>query len=162
MSALSVCLVPNVHWTRSQQLRAICNFVIDFTNNLSDTLGRCKELLKQNGFSVSQSLVLCLRNDFDISIKANNKPCAKSKEVLYASAASTMLHTTDGMVFYSSLRSSIYWNNSLMHWNEILNLLRCKEERVLEAVSGFNYPFSSSLKTMNCTFCLWVFLLSQA
>ena len=31
-----------------------------------------------------------------------------------------------------------------MHWNEIFNLLRCKVERVQEAVSGFTNPFSSS------------------
>ena len=31
-----------------------------------------------------------------------------------------------------------------MHWNEIFNLLRWKVERVLEAVSGFINPFSSS------------------
>ena len=54
-----------------------------------------------------------------------------------------MLRTTDGMVYYSSHQSSIYWNNSSMHWNEIFNLLRCKIERVLEAVSGFANPFSS-------------------
>ena len=66
MSSLSVCLVPNVHCTRSQQLRTICTCVTDYTHNLSDTHHRCKELLEQNGFSVSQSLVLCLRNAFDI------------------------------------------------------------------------------------------------
>ena len=33
-----------------------------------------------------------------------------------------------------------------MHWNEIFNLLRCKVERVLEAVSGFTNPFSSSFE----------------
>ena len=33
-----------------------------------------------------------------------------------------------------------------MHINEIFNLLRCKVERVLEAVSGFTNPFSSSFK----------------
>ena len=33
-----------------------------------------------------------------------------------------------------------------MHWNEIFNLLRCKVERVLEAVSGFANPFSSSFE----------------
>ena len=31
-----------------------------------------------------------------------------------------------------------------MHQNEMSNLLRCKVERVLEAVSGFTNPFSSS------------------
>ena len=33
-----------------------------------------------------------------------------------------------------------------MHWNEIFNLLRCKVEWVLEAVSGFTNPFSSSFE----------------
>ena len=33
-----------------------------------------------------------------------------------------------------------------MHCNEIFNLLRCKVERVLEAVSGFTNPFSSSFE----------------
>ena len=65
MSALSVCLVPKVHCTQSQQLLTICTCVTDYTYNLSDTHHRCKEL-QQSGFSVSQSLVLCLRNAFDI------------------------------------------------------------------------------------------------
>ena len=33
-----------------------------------------------------------------------------------------------------------------MHWNQIFNLLRCKVERVLEAVSGFTNPFRSSFE----------------
>ena len=33
-----------------------------------------------------------------------------------------------------------------MHWNEIFNLLRCKVEWVLEVVSGFTNPFSSSFE----------------
>ena len=37
--------------------------------NLSDTHHRCKELLEQNGLNVSQTLVLCLRNAFDITIR---------------------------------------------------------------------------------------------
>ena len=50
------------------------------------------------------------------------------------------------MVYYSSHQSSIYWNNSSMHWNQIFNLLRCKIEWVLEVVSGFTNPFSSSFE----------------
>ena len=72
MSALSVCLVPKVHCTQSQQLRTICTSVTDYKHNLSDTHHRCKEL-QQNGFSVSQSLVLCLRNAFDITIRQTIK-----------------------------------------------------------------------------------------
>ena len=66
MSALSVCLVSNVHCTQSQQLRTICTRVTDNTHKF-DTHCRCKDLLQQNGFSVSQPLVLCLRNAFDIT-----------------------------------------------------------------------------------------------
>ena len=56
MSALSVCLVLNVHCTQSQ-LRTICTCVTEYTHKLSDTRRKCKELLGQNGLSVSQSLV---------------------------------------------------------------------------------------------------------
>ena len=61
MSSLSVCLVPNVHCKRSQQLRTICTCATDDTHKF-DTL------LEQNGFSVTQPFVLCLRNAFDITI----------------------------------------------------------------------------------------------
>ena len=71
MSSLSVCLVPNVHCKRSQQLRTICTCVTDYTHKF-DTHRRCKELLEQNGLSVSQPLV-CLRNAFDITIRQTIK-----------------------------------------------------------------------------------------
>ena len=32
MSSLSICLVPNVHCKRSQQLRTICTCVTDYTH----------------------------------------------------------------------------------------------------------------------------------
>ena len=70
MSSLSVCLVPNVHCKRSQQLRTICTCVSDYTQKF-DT--HRKELLEQNGFSVSQPLVLYLRNAFDITIRQTIK-----------------------------------------------------------------------------------------
>ena len=41
---------------------------------MSDAHHRCKELLEQNGFSVSQSLVLCLRNAFGITIRQTVNP----------------------------------------------------------------------------------------
>ena len=72
VSSLSVCLVPNVHYKRSQQLRTIYTCFTDYTHKF-DTHSRCKELLEQNGFSVSQSLVLCLRNAFDITIRQTIK-----------------------------------------------------------------------------------------
>ena len=74
MSALSVFLVPNVHCTQSQQLRTICTCVTDYTQNLSDTHRRCKYFLEQNGVSVSQSLVLCLRNAFGITLRQTINP----------------------------------------------------------------------------------------
>ena len=98
MSSLSVCLVPNIHCKRSQQLRSISTCVTDYTHKF-DTHRRCKELLQQNGFSVSQPLVLCLRNAFDITIRQTIKR--------YYSATRTTLRTTDGMVYYSSHQSSI-------------------------------------------------------
>ena len=72
MSSLSVCLVPNVHCKRSQQLRTMSICVTDYTHKF-DTHRRCKELLEQNGFSVSQPLVLCLRNAFDIIFRQTIK-----------------------------------------------------------------------------------------
>ena len=72
ISALSVCLVPKGHCTQSQQLRTICTCVTDYTHNLSYTHHRCKEL-QQSGFSVSQLLVLCLRNALDITIRQTIK-----------------------------------------------------------------------------------------
>ena len=72
MSSLSVCLVPNVHCKRSQQLRTICTCVTDYTHKF-DTHRRCKEFLEQIRFSVSQLLVLYLRNAFDITIRQTIK-----------------------------------------------------------------------------------------
>ena len=89
MSSLSVCLVPSVHCKRSQQLRIICTCVTDYTHKF-DTHCRCKELLKQKGFSVSQALVLCLRNAFDITIRQTVKRYYR-----------LLLRFTDGMVYYS-------------------------------------------------------------
>ena len=68
MSSLSVCLVPNVHCKRSQQQRTICTCITDYTHKF-DTHHRCKELLEQSRLSVSQPLVLCLRNAFGITIR---------------------------------------------------------------------------------------------
>ena len=82
MSSLSVCLVPNVHCKRSQQLRPICTCVTDYTHKF-DTHCRCKELLEQNGFSVSQPLVLCLRNAFDITIRQTVKSMLQQLELRF-------------------------------------------------------------------------------
>ena len=73
MSALSVCIVPNVNCKRSQQIRTICTCVTDTHINLSDTHRRCKELLEQNGFIVTRPMVLCLRNAFEIAMRQTIK-----------------------------------------------------------------------------------------
>ena len=74
MSSLSVCLIPNVHCKRSQQLHTIYTCVTDYTHKF-DTHRRYKELLEQNGFSVSQPLFFffCLRNAFDMTIRQTIK-----------------------------------------------------------------------------------------
>ena len=81
MSAPSVYLVLNVHCTRSQQLCTICTCVTDYTHKYIDTHLRCKELLEQNGFNVSQSLVLCLRNAFDITIRQTIKRYSRLQQL---------------------------------------------------------------------------------
>ena len=43
-----------------------------------------------------------------------------------------------------------------MHCNEIFNLLRCKVEWVLEAVSGFANPFSASFEDNELYFLSYV------
>ena len=75
MPALFVCLVPNIHCTQSQRLRTIGTCVTDYTHKFVwYTVCGCKKLLEQNGFSVSQSLVVCLRNAFDITIRQTINP----------------------------------------------------------------------------------------
>ena len=80
MSSLSVCLVPNVHCKRSQQLRTICTCVTDYTHKF-DTHRRYKELLKQNGLSVSQPLVFCLRNAFEMTIRQTIKSYCRLQQL---------------------------------------------------------------------------------
>ena len=73
MSSLYVCLVPmfiaNDHNNYAKYVPVYLITLI----NLSNAHRRCKELLEQNGFSVSQPLVLCLRNGFDITIRQTIK-----------------------------------------------------------------------------------------
>ena len=88
----------------------------------------------------------CLRNAFDITIRQTINPAPSQRSHYSVSAARVTLRYTDGIVYYLSYQSSICWNISSLHWNEGSNLLRCKVERVLEAVSGFTNPFSSSFE----------------
>ena len=80
MSSLYVCLVPNVNCKRSQQPRTICTCVTDYTHKF-DTHRRCKELLEQNGVSVSQPLVFRLRNAFVLTIRQTTKRCYRLQQL---------------------------------------------------------------------------------
>ena len=140
MSALSVCLVPKVHCIQSQQLRTLCTCVTDYTHNLSDTHHRCKELLEQNGFSVAQSLVLCVRNAFDIIIRQPIKRYYRLQQ-LELHFILQMEWCITHHIRAQCIETSLQWTP-----NEIFNLLRCKVEVVLEAVSGFTNLFSSSFE----------------
>ena len=102
MSSLSVCLAPNVHCKLSQQLRTICTCVTDYTDKF-DTHCRYKELLEQNGFSVSQPLVLCLRNAFDMPIRQTIKRYYRLQQI--------------------ELRLDYRWNGVLLITSE-LNILK--------------------------------------
>ena len=102
MSALSVCLVPNVHCTRSQ-LRTICASVTDYTHKFVGYTSQMQRTSRTNGFSVSQSLVLCLRNAFDITIRQTIKRYYRLQQLELR-----LLRTTDGMMNYSLHQSSIY------------------------------------------------------
>ena len=136
MSSLSVRLVPNVHCKRSQQLRTICVYLITLIN-LSDTHCRCKELLEQNGFSVSQPLVLCLRNAFDITLRQTIK-----RYYMLQQLELRFVLQMEWCITHHIRAQYI----ETMHWNGIFNLLKCKVEWVLRAVSGFTNPFSSSFE----------------
>ena len=102
MSSQSVCLVPNVHCKQSQQLRTICTCVTDNTYKFF-THRRCKELLEQNGFSVSQPLFLCLRNAFDITTRQTIKRYYRLQQL--------------------ELRFVLIWNDVLLITSE-LNILK--------------------------------------
>ena len=155
MSSLSVCFVPSGHCTRSHQLRTICTCVTDYTPKFVWYTSQMQIPSWTKWVSCVKKIGYLLEKCIWHNYQGNNK------EVLYASAARTTLHTTDGMVYYSSHQGSIYWNNSSMHWNDIFNLFRCKEGRVLEAVSNFTNPFSSTFEDNELYFfCLLVFLLS--
>ena len=74
MSALSVCHVPNAHCTQSQQLRTICTCVTDYTHKFVWYTSQMQRTSGTKWISVSQSLVLCLRNAFDITIRQTINP----------------------------------------------------------------------------------------
>ena len=63
--ALFPMFIAQDHTNYAQYVPVLLITLID----LSDTNRRCKKLLEQNEFSVSQSLVFCLRNAFDLTIR---------------------------------------------------------------------------------------------
>ena len=73
MSALSVCLVPIVHYTRSQQLRTLCTCVTDYITICLIHIADAKHFWNKMGLML-QSLVLCLSNAFDIAIRQTLNP----------------------------------------------------------------------------------------
>ena len=76
--------------------------------NLSDAHRRCKEL-EQNGSSVSQSLVLCLSNAFDITIRQTINPMSSQWRYYRLQQL--------------ELRSHCRWNGVLLITSE-LNILK--------------------------------------
>ena len=118
MPALSVCLVPNAHCKRSQQLCTICTRVTDYTHKFVWYTSQMQRTSRTKWFSVSQPLVLCLRNTFDTTIRQTIKMNYRLQqlELCFELQIEWCLLITS---------NSIYWNNSSMHWNEIFNLLRC-------------------------------------
>ena len=148
MSSLSVCLVPNVH-CKGSQLRTLCTCVTDYTHKF-DTHRRCKELLKQNGFSVSQPLVLCLRNAFEITIRQTIKRYYRLQQL--------ELPFVLQMKWCITHHIRAQYIETTLQCTEIFNLLRCKVEWVLEAVSGFTNLFSSSFEGNELYFFLSFFL----
>ena len=81
MSALSVCLVPMfIAYNHTKNAHYVHMLLITLLN-VSYTHRRFKELLKQNGFSVWQSLVLCLRNAFDKTIGQTTNPLPSQRRI---------------------------------------------------------------------------------
>ena len=93
---------------------------------------------KKYGICVSQPLVLSLRNAFYITIRQTIKRYYRLQQL--------ELRIVLQMEWCITHHIRAQQNNSSMHLNEIFNLLRCKVERVLEAVSGFTNPCSSSFE----------------
>ena len=73
--------------------------------NLSDTHPRCKELLEQRWFSVSQTSILCLRNAFDITIKQTLLPYHVTSR--YYRFQQLDLRFVQQIVYYSTHQSSV-------------------------------------------------------
>ena len=119
MSSLSVCLVPHVH-CKGSQLCTICTCVTDYTHKF-DTHRRCKELLKQNRFSVSQPLLLCLRNVFfDITIRQTIKRYYRLQQL--------ELRFVLQMKWCITHHIRAQYIETTLQCTEIFNLLRCKVE----------------------------------
>ena len=93
---------------------------------------------RKNGFSVSQSLVLCFRNAFDITLRQTIKSYYRLRHLEQ--------RFTLQMEWCITHHIRAKYIETTLQCTEIFNLLRCKVERVLVAVSGFTNPFSSSFE----------------
>ena len=79
MSALSYALFPMFIAHEHTNYAQYAQYILI---NLSDIHRRCKERLEQNGFNMSQSLVLCLRNAFGITIKQTISLCQIKRGII--------------------------------------------------------------------------------
>ena len=91
LSALYVCLVPNVHCTQSQQLRTICNCVTDYTHTFVWYTSQMQRTSQTKWVQCVTIIGSLLEKCFWHNYKANNKT-VPSKMKLKASAARTTLN----------------------------------------------------------------------
>ena len=140
MSALSVCFVPNVHFTRSHQLHTICTCVTDCTHKFVWYTSQMQRLLEQNGSSV---LVLCLRNAFDITIRQTRNPLPTQRR--YYRFQQQELGFVLQMEWWITHHIRVQYVEITLQCIEMKYPIcwGCKVEQVqlLEAVSGFTNPF---------------------
>ena len=108
---------------------------------------------QQNGFSMSQSLVLCLRNALDITIRQTIK--------MYYRLQLLEIRFILQMEWYITHHIRAQYVETTLHCTEMKYSI-CSVERVQKAVSGFTNPFSSSFEDNELYFCLLMVLLRQS
>ena len=102
-----------------------------------------KNFSKKNVLSVSQSLIICLRNAFDITFWQRINPV--QSQMRYYRLQQLELHFVLQLQWCITHHIRAQYIETTLQCTEVkFNMLRCKVERVLEAVSGFTNPFSSS------------------
>ena len=99
-----------------------------------------------NWFSVSQSLVLCLRNAFDIAIRQTINPVPSQRRCYRLQQLELQFVLQMEWCITHHIRAQYIKTTLQCTEIKIFNLLRCKVERVQEAVSGFTNPLGSSFE----------------